>query len=407
MSARWSLLLSLSAISAVGLGAKWLYASTAGARSEYVHAGSVTRKVVAAGVVVPANGVAHVRPRVDGRVLRVFVHEGDPVQPGQVLAELDTDLLSAEARRLEAERNAFGETARSTGAGSPLPAVQAADAEIAAARAEMDLDRDRSARQKDLVERGSSTDAALAQARYIEDQARAKVSALEARRRLVATGAHPGVIRAAQQRVLAAQAALDAALVQVGWARLVSPVAGVVLAARAEEGDTVVTGGAGSGPPLFEIADPSEEDVRVEIDEVDAPLVAAGLPVVLHAVGAKEKMGTGVIARLGEQIEKRTSGAEGRERDGGMVRVAWVEPTWVDAAHRPEIGQKLEADVELPAVQVPAVVPRAAVAVRDGRATVEVPWGPVWREKAVELGAADDLAVEVRGLPSGTRVRVP
>lgn len=52
------------------------------------------------------------------------------------------------------------------------------------------------------------------------------------------------------------------------------------------------------------------------------------------------------------------------------------------------------------------MVPRSAVRVRDGRAVVEVPWGPVTRDVPVKLGAADGRNVEVSGIGVGTRVVV-
>jgi HlyD family secretion protein len=389
--------------------AGWLYSNTVGARVETVREGQVARKIVAGGVVVPAKGIAHVRPRVDGRVLNVYAREGDEVQQGQVLAELETDLLVAEARKRQAERDASHESARLVSGGTVQPALQAANAEIAAARAELDLAKDRSGRQSAMLERGSSTEAAVAQSHYVEEQARAKVDALEARRKLVSIGANPASIRAAQQRVLAAQASLDAALLQVSWGRLVAPFHGVVLAARVDEGDTVLAGAASSGPALFEIADASQTELRVEVDEIDAAPIAIDLNVSLFALGGKLKVATGRVSRVGERIEKRTTSTDGRERDGAMVRVAWIEPRWVGPAanHPPAIGQRFEAHIDLPPVKAPSIVSRAAVAVHDGHATVRVPWGAVlWREIPVELGAADDNAVEIRGLPSGTKVRV-
>jgi hypothetical protein len=46
------------------------------------------------------------------------------------------------------------------------------------------------------------------------------------------------------------------------------------------------------------------------------------------------------------------------------------------------------------------------VTIRDGVASVEVPWGPFWKRVPVQLGVADQERVEVRGLSPGTRVHI-
>ena len=52
------------------------------------HSGEIAPRIVARGAIVAEDGVAEVRARVEGRVLRVLVREGDVVEPGQLLAEI-------------------------------------------------------------------------------------------------------------------------------------------------------------------------------------------------------------------------------------------------------------------------------------------------------------------------------
>ena len=93
-----------------------------------------------------------------------------------------------------------------------------------------------------------------------------------------------------------------------------------------------------------------------------------------------------------------------RERGEGWVRTAWVK--WDAKQSELPIGQRLEATIALPARQVQARIPRGALHVSEGYAVVEVDSTLGWKSKRVELGAADDEFVEVRGVAPGTRVRV-
>jgi hypothetical protein len=118
-------------------------------------------------------------------------------------------------------------------------------------------------------------------------------------------------------------------------------------------------------------------------------------------------LGNARIAKLSARLERRTIDADdARVRAEGLVRAAWLEWTEREAPAL-ALGQHLDGIVQLGSRQASALVPRSAVAVRDGRATVRVPFGPWASERDVELGAADDRNVEVRGIEAGTRVLLP
>ena len=93
---------------------------------------------------------------------------------------------------------------------------------------------------------------------------------------------------------------------------------------------------------------------------------------------------------------------DARVRADGQVRSVWIDAMTADLP----IGQRLEATIELSPRQVQAMVPRGALKVRDGRAVVEVPWGPWTRRVPVTLGAADENHVELFGVAVGTKVVV-
>ncbi|MBZ0239049.1 MAG: HlyD family efflux transporter periplasmic adaptor subunit, partial [Deltaproteobacteria bacterium] len=201
-------------------------------------------------------------------------------------------------------------------------------------------------------------------------------------------------------RVAAAQAGYEAAKARRDRAVVVSPVAGIVLSRKVDVGDT-----AAPGATLFEVADPVATEVRIEVEELDALRVGPGMTVTITSPGGTRELGHGTVFRVSPQLGRRTIGAtDARLRAESQVRSAWVRWTEEGGAILP-IGLRVEAKVELPARQVEARVPRGAVKVDDGQAKVEVPgWNVFADERPVELGISDGDWVEIKGVPSGTRV---
>ncbi|MBX7192858.1 MAG: HlyD family efflux transporter periplasmic adaptor subunit [Sandaracinaceae bacterium] len=176
-----------------------------------------------------------------------------------------------------------------------------------------------------------------------------------------------------------------------------SPAAGVVLSRNVEPGDllgTVVP----STLPLFEIADPERLELRLEIDARDADAIAVGTVV---RVAERET----TIDRVSPRIERREHPLDDvMSRASGRVRVAWARVP--EGAELP-IGASVDVVILGAPRAVEALLPREAVAIRDGRAIVRVRDGLFIDELPVTLGEADDVHVAVEGLPSGAAVVLP
>jgi multidrug efflux pump subunit AcrA (membrane-fusion protein) len=362
-------------------------------------AGPLHERVIARGVVMPTGGIAEVRSLASGRVVRVLVREGERVEAGQLLAELDEGPLSAEVARREAEGRALAADAQAIAEGARPAERQALEGEVAAARADWEAAQQRADRDAALLASSAVSDQQARDSRRAEQVAKAQLDAALARAR-AARVARPASLEAARHRLAATQASVEAARRTLDRTRLLSPIAGVVLVRRADPGDTVREEAA---QPLFEIADPSQLEIRAEIDEAHASKVAASMPVTVLLPGGREPIGRGRLGRVSARLERRTIDADDvRVRADGLVRAAWVE--WDGPPLDLPIGQRVEVHVGLPSRQVATLVPRRAVRVRDGKAVVAVPAGLWTSERAVELGAADDDSVEVRGLADGTTV---
>jgi HlyD family secretion protein len=386
---------------AVGMAASSAWSQRARPTAR-VAAGEVRETLLARAEVVPLDGVAEVRPRADGRVLRVLVREGDRVRAGQLLAEIDAAPYAAEVLRREAEQSALAASASSLAAPARPDERDAADAEAAALREDARLARVQADRTERLHRVGAATESELQSARAAAESAAQRARMAEARTRIARRGGRPEDVRAANARVHAAEAAVVLARRDLDRTRLEAPIDGVLLARRIDPGDTVTA--TMNVEAAFEVADTSRLEIRAEVEDLDAPRIAPGMRVTLTLASSDVAAGDGVIARVSPRLERRRVGAEDvRVRADSLVRVAWITPapgsTWV-------VGQRLDATVGLAPRRAAAVLPRRAVRVQDGRAEVDTPslGGFVAQPRAVRLGAVDGAMVEVFGLAPGTVV---
>jgi HlyD family secretion protein len=179
--------------------------------------------------------------RVPGRVLRVLVDEGDRVQPGQLLAELDAEPIRREIAGDAAAVAALSARLALLRSGSRPEdtaqlAAQVQEREAALRDAELEL-----ARERRLEGSGASTTERLEQAQAMRDEAGAR---LEAGRQALAesrAGFRKEEIAEAAGNLERARAALAQARLRGEDARLLAPAAGVVLTRALEPGAMAAT----------------------------------------------------------------------------------------------------------------------------------------------------------------------
>jgi len=395
----------------IGLVLSVVFGATAGAwagrrataQTVKVSSGPVALRVFTRGIVVPIDGVAEVRARVDGKVSKVHVREGDRVEAGALLAEIDAEDLTAELARREAEYRAAIATAASIAQGGRPQELPALEAESKAASQASVLAIADLARKKKLVDQGALASDGVDEAERRVADAAARLDLAKSKVAIAKAGGKPDDIRAAKEHITAAAAAVDVAKAQLARCRIVAPIAGVVLARRVDPGDTVAT--LNLPPAVFDIADVARTEVKIEVEEADAALIEAGMVATLvKATG--ETIGKGKVVRVGARFDKRTIGADAAVvRADGLVRTAFI--AWEGPPPSLAIGQRVEAILERPSRVVEARIPRRAVKIQDGLALVDVKNGLFVHQKPVRLGAADDAWVEVAGLASGESVVIP
>jgi membrane fusion protein, macrolide-specific efflux system len=209
-----------------------------------VERGDIEDTVLATGTIRPIKQVS-VGAQVSGQIRKLHVKLGDELKKGDPIAEIDpvaqqNALKNAEAaiRNIQAQR---------------LARLASLD------QAELTLKR-----QQDLAQQDATSRQSLEEARAAVATLRAEVKALDA--------------QIEQQSVSA-----DTAKVNLGYARIVAPMDGVVSALVAEEGRTV--NAVQSAPVMIKLADVSTVTIKAQISEADVVRVKPGLPVYFTILG--------------------------------------------------------------------------------------------------------------------------
>lgn len=197
--------------------------------AEKIERRDIKEEVQSTGTVKPLTEVT-IGAQVSGRVIRVHADFNSHVKKGDLLAEIDPSLLGAQVSQQ----------------GAQLSAAQAAEKRSSA---QLEASAKALARLEKLVAEGLAAQAEVDQARGTRDVALADVASARAQIRQV-------------------RATLTSARTNLAYARIYSPIDGIVVNRAVEPGQTVAS--SFSAPTMFVIAqDLTQMQVLAEIDEAD------------------------------------------------------------------------------------------------------------------------------------------
>jgi HlyD family secretion protein len=275
----------------------------------------------------------HVAAPVGGRILEIAVSEGQRVEPGALIAKLDTADAALALARARADREQAEAQLRLLQAGARPEEIRQAEAQVASA------DADRAAAEADLaaaeadVERFEALLASNSGSRKQRDDAvarrdvaRERVRAARAR----VTAASEGVARlragARREEVDAARARVAASDAQIAiWdkavadATVTAPIAGVVTAKIAEMGELVQP-----RAPLVTISDLDHAWADVYVDEPDVPRLRVGQSATLFTDAGGSGV-PGIVSYISEKAEftpRNVQTAEDRSKLVYRVKVS-------------------------------------------------------------------------------------
>ena len=212
--------------------------------TDTVQARDIVERVSASGKIQPEIEVK-ITAEVNGQIIDLPVKEGDVVEKGDLLVQLNPDIYEAALLRAEASLN----SARSNLASARAQVAQGEANQFAAAKA---------------FERAQALLASkvISQAEFDQNEA----SYLTANANL--TSAKESV-RSAEFAIRSGEASLQEAKDNLSRTTLVAPQAGVVTALSKEVGESVQGNGFTAGEVIMNVSDLSTMEVNVEVNESD------------------------------------------------------------------------------------------------------------------------------------------
>jgi len=340
---------------------------------------------------VTANGKIQARRKVDlsalvmGQIVNLAVKEGDQVNRGQLLLQIDRAQLAAQTAGRES-------------------ALGAMRSDLAASRSTAEQARRDFQRARQNWDAKILSEAEYQRARSVVDTAEANLSAAE--QRLRETGAN-----------------LAASRDSLSKTTVTAPIAGMVTFLPVKEGEVTVIGTMNNpGTQLLTISDMSEVEAVMMVDETSVPEVKVGQKATLNIDAYPNRPFEGVVTEVGSSpIAKNDpdllSLTQGSEAINFKVKIRVVEPP---ETIRP--GFSVTADILTGRTEGATAIPIQALIVRDvpkkdGKPAASAASRPQTEEgvylikagklvfEKVETGLAGELMIEVKkGPPVGAEI---
>lgn len=302
-----------------------------------IERGAIEHRVIATGRIEPLSKV-EIRSKVDGIIKTIVVEEGDPVRKGQVIIELDRDILKSRV----AEARAALERARAR--------HRQASVEEQAAVLEMDSAHKKFERAEKLFAQGLSTQQSM------EDAETALLLAQHNYR------GRQAAVSIATAEVAAMAASLERTENELSYAAIFSPLDGIVLSRYVDMGSTVASVVSTLGTLLMTLGDIREMHMVGDVDESDIGLVQEGMPTRISVESYRDRKFNGTVKRISPL---------GVEKDKIMNFEVEVAIESNEAALR--TNMTADAEIIVAKKEHALLVPQNAIKYERNQSYVEVP----------------------------------
>jgi len=314
----------------------------------------------ASGYVVPQRKAA-VAAKVTGRIIALYVEEGNRIKKDQIIARLEADDVAAQRDQAQANLEVSKQH------------LEQAKAELADAKASFE-------REKSLLAQEFTTKAAFDAAEARSKKAFAAASAAEA------------AIKASNAALKAANVALDYALIR-------APFDAIVLTKNADIGDIVTPIGAAANAKaaVVTIADLSSLQVEADVSESNLRVIKVGQPTEIQLDAIPDTRFKGAIHMVVPTAD--------RTKATVMVKVKFIN---MDSRILPEMSAKvafLSREVNRDEQEPRLAVPQKALKLKNGNTTAFLVKGSKAEEVKVSTGSKLGDYIEINdGLKAGEKV---
>jgi len=288
-------------------------------QTEKVEKRDITQTVTATGTINPEFKVV-ITPEVTGEIISLPVEEGDFVKKGDLLIRIKGDQYQAQKERLEAN-------------------LKSSEATLQMRQAELNRVTLEYNRTKELHSKGLASDSELetAESNYLTSKA-----------------SYDG----AEANVLQSKAQLREVLETLYKTTLYSPMDGTITQLNVELSERVLGSGFSQGTNIMTVADLSNMEAVVEVDENDVVLVSVGDTALVSVDAFSDEEFKGVVSQIGNSAQSSGFGTQ-EQVVNFEVKIKLID---VDPKLRP--GMSCNSDIETETVFDVISVPIQSVTVR-------------------------------------------
>ncbi len=237
----------------------------------------LTSIISASGEVRPKKSI-NISANVPGRIIKIGVLEGQMVKAGEFLLKLDSTQYEANAERDKA-------------------LIQAYRSQLIQSEARMKREKNNYDRQKQLFDSQLISQEQLETAKAEFDISGAEVQAIH-------------------HQIEQAEASLKSTLDGLSKTVFNSPIDGIITSLRVEEGEVAIIGTMNNpGTVLMTIADLSEMEVEVEVDETDVVGVRLGQGADVKVDALPDRVLKGTVTEIGSSAIARLTTSQEESRD--------------------------------------------------------------------------------------------
>lgn len=260
--------------------------------------------IAAAGRVEPSSENIQLAAELNGKLKSMLVEEGDAVQRGQVLAELENGDYRAQVASAEAEVMQKQAELRKVINGARTQERREAQSTVEEARAVMNNAKADMERRQKLFAAGVISREEVD--RYVKEYevAKARCEERSHHQDLVAADAREEDRAMAEANLQLAKARLEEARAVLDKTFIRAPLDGTVLRKFHRAGESV-SNSATNPDPIFTIGDKRALRVRVDVDEADVSKLVMGQTAYVTADAYGSKRFAGHVVRIGQQLGRK------------------------------------------------------------------------------------------------------
>ena len=346
----------------------------------------ITYTLVATGDIMPLMQV-DLLPKVSGYLEKVYVHMGDSVKQGQVIAQIDrTDFIQkvkeVEAKMLQAKANLS-----ELQAGSRPEELRQAEETVRQAQSRFDNSRFHRERVEALYKMGamSKKESDIAEMEYKVTEA--QLASSQQNLSLLKEGARQEVREVAQGKLKEMEALLAQERIRLQNTEVMSPFPGEIIRRYVEAGTLV-----SSSTALVTLAHTETLKVVANILEKDIPLVAIGMKATVKVEAYPEKIFEGKVTRMNKALDAAT-------------RTLQLEIYISNSQRILKPGMFARVEMVLSEKPKAIVIPKIAVIEEGGSKYIFVVQNNQAIRKTVITGYEQDQFIEIlQGVEEGERV---